>query len=65
MLTTVRSQLDETEVINTLKQLSDKKTERVIKSPAFLSAAIWSHFAHSWPGLKYMCQTTYKVLGNR
>ena len=43
MLRTVESMANKTEVINTLKQ-KDKKTERVIKSPAFLfTAAIWSH----------------------
>ena len=42
MLTTIRSQMDQIEVINILKPYSDKKTERVIKSPAFLfNAAIW------------------------
>ena len=53
--------MDETEIINILKQCSAKKAEKVIKSPAFLFAAIWSHLAHSWPGLKYMCKAKYKT----
>ena len=57
--------MDETEIINILKQCSAKKAEKVIKSPAFLFAAIWSHLAHSWPGLKYMCKAKYKTLRNR
>ena len=28
----------------------------MIKSPAFLFAAIWSYLAHSWPGLKCVKQ---------
>ena len=55
----------ETEVINILKQYSDKNTKRMIKSPAFLFAAIWSHLSHSWPVLKYMCKVKNKALGNR
>ena len=40
--------MDEIEVVNILKQYSDKKTERVIKSPEFLfSVAILSNLAHS------------------
>ena len=65
MLTTIRTQMDEIEVINILKRCSDKKTQRVIKSLAFLFAAIWSQLADSWPGLKYMCKTKYKTFGNR
>ena len=65
MLTTIRSSMDEIEVINIFKRYSDKKTERVTRSPVFLfSAAIWSHLAHSWPGLNYMCKAKYKKLGN-
>ena len=57
--------MDEIKFINILKQYSDKKTVRVIKSPAFLfSAETWSHLAHSWPGLSYMCKAKYKTLGN-
>ena len=49
--------MDEIKVINILKQYCDKKTKRVIKSPALLySTAIWSHLARSWPGLNYMCK---------
>ena len=69
MLTTIRSKMDEIEVTNILKRCSDKKAQRerkrVVKSPAFLFAAIWSCLAHSWPGLKYMCKAKYKTLGNR
>ena len=55
--------MDEIEVINILKRCSDKKTERVIKSPVFLfSAAIWSHLADSWLGLNFMCKEKYKNL---
>ena len=58
--------MDEIEVINISKRYSDKKTGRVIKSPAFLfSAAICSHLAHSPPVLNHMCKTKYKTLGNR
>ena len=58
--------MDEIDVINILKRYIDKKTDRVIKSPAFLvSAAVWSHLAHSWPGLNNMCKAKYKKLGNR
>ena len=46
MLTTIRSQIDEIEVTNILKQCSDKKKDRVIKPLAFLFAAIWSDLAH-------------------
>ena len=57
--------MDEIEVINFLKRYSDKNTERVTKLPVFLfSAAIWSHLAHSWPDLNYMCKAKYKTLGN-
>ena len=56
--------MDEIDVINILKRYKDKK-DRVIKSPAFLfSAAIWSHLAHSWPGLNYMCKAKCNTLGN-
>ena len=60
MLTSIRSSVDEIQVINILKRCSDKKAERerVIKSPAFLFVAIY-------PGLKYMCKAKYKTLGNR
>ena len=44
--------LNQIEVINILKACSDKKTGRLIKSPAFLLATVWSHSAYSWPGLK-------------
>ena len=55
----------EIEVKNILKQYSDKKTVTVIKSPAFLfSAAIWSHLAHFWSGLNYMCKAKYRTVGN-
>ena len=57
--------MDEIKVINILKQYSDKKTERMIKSPWFLFiSAIWSYLAHYWPGLNYMCKAKYKTLGN-
>ena len=57
--------MDEIKVINVLKQYSDKKTEKVIKSPAFLfSVAIWSYLVHSWSGLNYRCKTKYETLGN-
>ena len=47
--------MDEIEVINILKQYSDKKTRRVIKLLELLfNAAIWSHLAHSWPDPNYM-----------
>ena len=59
--------MDEIEVINILKQCNDKKVEKVvIKSLLLLfSAAIWSHLAHSWYGLNFMCKAKYKTLGNR
>ena len=58
--------MDEIEVIKILKQCSDKKTKRMIKSLAFLfSVATWSHLVHSWPGVKYMCKAKYKTLGIR
>ena len=57
--------MDQIDVINFLKQYSDKKTERVVKSPLFLfNAASLSHLAHSRPGLNYMCKVKYKTLGN-
>ena len=61
--------MNEVEIINIFKRYSDKKIERVIKSivksPAFLfSVAIWSHLAHSCPGLNYMCKLKYETLGN-
>ena len=66
MQTTIRCYMYKIEVINILKGHSDKKTERVIKSPAFLlGAAIWSHLSHSWIDLNYMCKTKYKALGYR
>ena len=35
--------MDEIEIINILKRCNDKKTERVVKLPAFLfSADVWS-----------------------
>ena len=66
MLTTIRSYMNKVNVINIFKRYSDKKTDRVIKSPVFLlSAAIWSHLAHSWPSLNiYMCKAKHKTLGN-
>ena len=65
MLTTIKSQIDEKEVTNKLKQYGDKQKEGVIKSTAFLfSAAIQSHLAHSWPALNCMCKGKYKILGN-
>ena len=40
--------MNEVDVINIFKRYGDKKTDIVIKSPAFLfSAVIWSHLAHS------------------
>ena len=65
MLVTIRSYMDEIEVINILKGCSDKKAERLIKSAAFLFAAIWLHLAHSWSGVKCMVKAKYKTLGNR
>ena len=66
ILTNVSSYMNEVEVTNIFKRYSDKTIERVIKSPAFLfSVAIWSHLAHSWSGLNYMCKVKYKTLGNR
>ena len=62
MLATIRCYMDEIEVINILKRCSDKKAERLIKSAAFLFAAIWLHLAHFWSGVKYMCNTKYKHL---
>ena len=65
MLTAIRPEMDKNEVINILKRYSDKKTERVIKSPEFLfSAVLQSHLAHSWSGLNYKRKTKYKTLGN-
>ena len=47
--------MDEIGVINILKRYRDKKTKELIKSPEFFfSSAIWSHLAHSWPGLDYV-----------
>ena len=40
MLTAIRPEMDKNEVINILKRYSDKKTERVIKSPEFLFSAV-------------------------
>ena len=57
--------MNEVEVINIFKRYSDKKRQKVIKSPAFLfSAVIWSHLAHSWPSLNYMCKAKYKTIRN-
>ena len=66
MLTTFRSKMSEVEVINIFKPYSkrkkkrDRETETETKrreSPAFLfSAGVWSHLAHSWPSLNYMCK---------
>ena len=65
MLTTISPLMDEIEFINVLKRYSDKKTKRLIKSPAFLlSVEIWSYLAHSWSGLNYIYKTKYKTLGN-
>ena len=58
--------MNEIEVKNILKQYSDKKIERVIKSAEFLfSTAILAHVAHSWSGLNYVYIGKYKILGNR
>ena len=57
--------MDRIEVINILKGCSDKKAEKVIKSPPFLFATIWSYLAQSWSGLKYKCKAKCKTLGNR
>ena len=57
--------MNEIEVINIFKRYSYKKTEGVIKSPAFLfRAEILSRLAHSCPGLRYMCEVKYRTLGN-
>ena len=57
--------MDEIEVISILKRYIDKMAERVTKLPEFLlNAVIWSHLAHSWLGLNYMCTAKYKTLGN-
>ena len=64
MLTAIRSEIGEIEVINILKGCSDKKTQEVKKPPAFLFVANWSYLAHFWPGLKYMCKEKHKTLGN-
>ena len=66
MLATISSQMDEIDVTNVLKRYSNKKTEKMVKPPAFLfSAAIWSYLAYSQPGLNYMCKQKYKTLVNR
>ena len=53
--TTIKKGESSNAIINILKKCSDKKTERVIKSAAFLSSAvILPHLAHSWPGLNYV-----------
>ena len=68
LLTTARSWIDEIDVKNILKRYIDKKTETVIKSQTerqrefLFSAATYSHLAHSWPGLNYMCKARYKTL---
>ena len=55
--------MDKIEVINVLKQYSNKKTERVIKSKVFLfGATIWSYLARCWPVLNYMCKKNIKHL---
>ena len=55
--------MDEIEVINILKQYSNKKAVTVTKSPVVLfSVAIWSHLGHSWPGPNFMCKAKYKTL---
>ena len=57
--------MNEIEVINIFKRYSYKKTEGVIKSPAFLfRAEILSRLAHPCPGLRYMCEVKYRTLGN-
>ena len=43
--------MDQIEVINVFKGYSDNKTERVIKSPAFLFSV-----AYSSAGLNYVCK---------
>ena len=64
--TTVQKVESSSAIVSILKRCSDKKTERVIKSPAFLlSTAIWSHSALPWPGLNFMSRVKYKALGNR
>ena len=45
--------------------LNKSETERVIKSPVFLFAAIWSHLVQSWSGLKYMSKAKCKRFENR
>ena len=57
--------MNEIEVVNILKQCSDKKIDKVIKIPRFLYAAIWPHLTHSWPRLKHMYKAKYKTLGYR
>ena len=58
--------MDEIETIDILKRCSDKKKERMIKSPVLLlNVAIWSHRTHSWPGLNYICNAKYKTLRYR
>ena len=56
--------MDEIEVRNNLKGYSNKKTERVIKSPAFsFRTTIWSYLSHSWSGINYICKAKYKTVG--
>ena len=47
--------MDQIEVINVFKGYSDKKTGRVIKSPAFLFSVVYS-----WTGLNYVCKAKQK-----
>ena len=64
METTIRISMDEVQVIDNLRRHSNKKAER-LPSVFLFSAAIWSHSAHSWPGLHYMCKEVYETLGNK
>ena len=46
----------ETETERQRETETETETERR-ESPAFLfSVGVWSHLAHSWPGLNYMCE---------
>ena len=61
--TTIQKDESSNAIINILKRCSDKKTDGVIKSPAFLfSTKIWSHLAHYWFSLNYMCKAKYKTM---
>ena len=64
METTIRFSMDEVQVIDNLRRHSNKKAER-LPSVFLFSAAIWSHSAHSWPGLHYMSKEVYETLGNK